>query len=117
MDRAAQLLTGFRILIFLRIEAVLKSLNPFVEKSLGPVLWGKVFRQFIEAGTDGYPKKSKRRLMVVNVAAYLIVLASLNYAVLYSVTDFHKYQLIVYANIFLLVLAMLVPFAHRPPLQ
>ena len=48
MDRAAQLLTGFRILIFLRIEAVLKSLNPFVEKSLGPVLWGKVFRQFIE---------------------------------------------------------------------
>ncbi|UCE62569.1 MAG: adenylate/guanylate cyclase domain-containing protein [Nitrospirota bacterium] len=47
------------------------------------------------------------------MAAYLIVLASLNYAVLYSTTDFNKYKLIVYANIFLLVLAMLVPFAHR----
>ena len=51
--------------------------------------------------------------MIVNVAAYLIVLASLNYAILYSTTDFNKYQLIIYANIFLLMLAMLVPFAHR----
>lgn len=92
---------------------MLKSLYTFVKKSLGSVPWAKAFRQLIEAGTEGYPKKTKRRLMIVNVAAYLIVLASLNYAVLYSVTDFHKYQLIVYANIFLLVLAMLVPFAHR----
>ena len=73
----------------------------------------KAATQLIEAGTEGYPKKTKRRLLIVNVAAYLIVLASLNYAVLYTVTDFSKYQLIVYANVFLMVLAMLVPFAHR----
>jgi adenylate cyclase len=92
---------------------VLKSPYPVVKRSLGLVLWPKALSQLIEAGTEGYPKKTKRRLMIVNVAAYLIVLASLNYAVLYSITDFNKYQLIVYANIFLLVLAMLVPFAHR----
>jgi adenylate cyclase len=92
---------------------VLKSPYPVVKRSLGLVPWPKALSQLIEAGTEGYPKKTKRRLMIVNVAAYLIVLASLNYAVLYSITDFNKYQLIVYANIFLLVLAMLVPFAHR----
>ncbi len=69
--------------------------------------------QLVEAGTEGYDKKTRRRLMIVNVAAYLIVLASLNYAVLYSVTDFFKYQIVVYANIFLLVLALLVPYTHR----
>ena len=97
----------------LRAEAVLKPLNPFVKKSLTLMPLAKPLSRLIEAGTEGYPKKTKRRLLIVNVAAYLIVLASLNYAVLYSVTDFNKYQLIVYANIFLMVLAMLVPFAHR----
>jgi adenylate cyclase len=77
------------------------------------VPWAKALGRLVEAGTEGYPKKTKRRLTIVNVAAYLIVLASLNYAVLYSITDFNKYQLIVYANIFLLVMATLVPFAHR----
>jgi adenylate cyclase len=96
-----------------RTEAVWKSPYPVVKKSLGLVPWAKAFSQLIEFGTEGYPKKAKRRLLIVNVAAYLIVLASLNYAVLYSVTDFHKYHLIVYANIFLLLLASLVPFAHR----
>lgn len=75
--------------------------------------WAKAVSRLIEAGTEGYPKKTKRRLLIVNVAAYLIVLASLNYAVLYSVTDFNKYQLIIYANVFGLAVAMLVPFAHR----
>jgi adenylate cyclase len=92
---------------------MLNSPNPVLKKSLGFVPWVKVFNQLIEAGTEGYPKKTKRRLMIVNVAAYLIVLASLNYAILYSLTDFHKYHLIEYANIFLMLLAMLVPFAHR----
>ena len=99
-------------MIFIRTEAVLNSPYPFVKKSLKLVPWTKAVSRLIEAGTEGYPKKTKRRLLIVNVAAYLIVLASLNYAVLYSVTDFNKYQLIVYANIFLLALAMLVPLGR-----
>ncbi len=92
---------------------MLKSSYPVVKKSLGLGSWVKAVSQLLEAGTEGYPKKTKRRLMIVNVAAYLIVLASLNYVVLYSMTDFYKYQLIVHANIFLTVVAMLVPFTHR----
>lgn len=85
---------------------------PFRRKE-GSRSFTQAISQLIEAGTEGYDKKTRRRLMIVNVAAYLIVLASLNYAVLYSVTDFFKYQIVVYANIFLMVVALLVPYTHR----
>ena len=97
----------------LRSKAVSQTPFPVLKKSLRRLPFARAFNRLIEAGTEGYPKKTKRRLLIVNVAAYLIVLASLNYAVLYSITDFSKYQLIIYANIFGLAMAMLVPFAHR----
>ena len=92
---------------------MVNSPYPQVKKPLEFAHWEKAVSRLVVAGTEGYPKKTKRRLMIVNVAAYLIVLASLNYVILYSFTNFDKYQLIVFANVFLMVVAMFVPFAHR----
>jgi len=96
-----------------RVCAVLKSQNFAKKFRLRKWSLTHELSKLIEAGTQGYPKKTKRRLMIVNVASYLIVLASLNYVILYAVTDFSKYSLIVFANIFLLVVALMVPFTHR----
>ncbi|MDA7946469.1 MAG: adenylate/guanylate cyclase domain-containing protein [Hyphomicrobiaceae bacterium] len=66
-----------------------------------------------ELGTRGYPVAVRRRLMIVNVTAYLIALFSLFYAGLFAVYDIGTYMPLVLANLLLMVIALLAPLAHR----
>ena len=66
-----------------------------------------------ELGTKGYPLPVRRRLMIVNVTAYLIALFSLFYAGLFAVYDLEKYWSLVLVNLLLVVVALLAPLAHR----
>lgn len=66
-----------------------------------------------EFGTQGYPPEVKRRLMILNMMAYLISVSTLIYAVQYSVLDFQKYLPVVLINVALVSLAVLIPLSHR----
>ena len=67
-----------------------------------------------EAGTQGYPPDTRRRLKIVNMIAYLIAITTLIYAIQQSIMDFHTFAPMIAASIVALVVtALLVPFAHR----
>lgn len=67
----------------------------------------------LSAGTAAYPAPVRQRLIIVNVLALLIFVASLNYALVYALTDFATYRLFVVFNLVLCALALLVPLGHR----
>ena len=67
----------------------------------------------LELGTGEYPKATKRRLVIVNLMAYLSIVASLNYAIVYASFDPVKYRAIVFVNIAIVFVLMVVPFLHR----
>ncbi|MGZ5914549.1 MAG: adenylate/guanylate cyclase domain-containing protein [Hyphomicrobium sp.] len=66
-----------------------------------------------EAGTQGYPPDTRRRLKILNMIAYLIAITTLIYAIQQSVQDFHTYAPMILLNLVLVVTVLLVPFAHR----
>jgi adenylate cyclase len=66
-----------------------------------------------EAGTQGYPPDTRRRLKIVNMIAYLIAITTLLYAIQQSMMDFHTFAPMIAINVALVVTALLVPFAHR----
>jgi adenylate cyclase len=69
--------------------------------------------RLVAAGTAGYPPEVQRRLKILNVIAYLIALATVIYAVQQASMDFEKLKPAIALNVALVVLALLVPFAHR----
>ena len=73
----------------------------------------KLLSRIGAAGTQGYPPDTQRRLKILNMIAMLIAITTLIYAVQQSIADFHKMMPIILINVFLAVLALLVPFAHR----
>lgn len=89
--------------------------SELVAEGRGAVLLkrAKWLKSLAEAGTEGYDKHTKRRLMITNVACYLIVLSTVNYALIYAFWDFHLYKLVIAANVFLALAALLVPLCHR----
>lgn len=66
-----------------------------------------------EAGTAGYPPDIKRRLMILNMIAYLIAISTLVYALQHVFMDFAKYKPIILINFALVSLGVLVPLFHR----
>jgi adenylate cyclase len=64
-------------------------------------------------GTERYPPKVRRRLQTLNAMAYLIVIASTIYALIYALDDFKTYYWIVLVNLALAAVGLCVPFAHR----
>jgi adenylate cyclase len=70
-------------------------------------------RRVAEAGTAGYPPDVKRRLKILNMVAYLIAITTLIYAIQLSFTDLSTYAPMVLLNVALVVMMLLVPFAHR----
>ena len=66
-----------------------------------------------QLGTAGYPPDIRRRLLIVNLIAYLIALTTAAYAVQQIQLDFQTYRPIVFINLGLLSIALLVPFMHR----
>lgn len=66
-----------------------------------------------EAGTDGYPPETKRRLMILNMIAYLIAVSTLVYFVQQTFLDYDRYWPIVYINLAIVIVMLAVPFVHR----
>jgi adenylate cyclase len=74
--------------------------------SLGPLT------RFVEAGTASYPRPVRRRLKIVNAMALLIAVFSAVYACVFAYHGMAYMPLIV-ANLLLVAVALLIPFAHR----
>ncbi|MCC7250572.1 MAG: adenylate/guanylate cyclase domain-containing protein [Hyphomicrobium sp.] len=66
-----------------------------------------------EAGTAGYPPETKRRLMILNMIAYLIVVTTAIYALQQTLLDYDRYWPIIYINLAIVVVMLAVPFMHR----
>src|SRR3954447_22927888 len=64
-------------------------------------------------GTERYPPKVRRRLQTLNAMAYLIVITSTIYALIYALEDFETYFWIVVVNLVLAAVGVCVPFSHR----
>jgi adenylate cyclase len=69
--------------------------------------------KYLAFGTEGYATETRRRLMVINFMAYLIVLAAVNYAVIFAAFGPVKYAPLILINIFHIFFALAVPFLHR----
>ncbi len=67
----------------------------------------------VAAGTQGYPSEVQRRLRVLNVVTYLIIIFTLVYIVQHSLLDFATYKPVIAVNLGLVGVALLVPLAHR----
>ncbi len=74
---------------------------------------GTILNRLAEAGTQGYPLEIKRRLMILNMIAYLVAASTLVYAIQHSFLDYEKYKPVIWINIALVGTALLVPFSHR----
>ena len=68
---------------------------------------------FAEFGTAGYSRPVRRRLAIVNVMALLIAAFSVIYAGVFAYYDAHTYRHLIVVNLLLMVVALLVPLAHR----
>ncbi len=64
-------------------------------------------------GTEGYPPETKRRLMILNMIAYLIAVSTFIYAMQHAFLNYTKYEPVVLINLALVVAVATVPFAHR----
>lgn len=69
--------------------------------------------RLVEAGTHGYPPDTKRRLMILNMIAYLIAITTFVYFLQQAVLDYDRYWPIVHINLAIVVIALIIPFTHR----
>jgi adenylate cyclase len=74
---------------------------------------GRGIGRLSEAGTAGYPPDVKRRLMILNLISYLIVVSTLVYAIQHALLDYETYKPIIWINLALVGTALTVPLAHR----
>lgn len=74
---------------------------------------GRIITRLSEAGTAGYPPDVKRRLMILNLISYLIVVSTLVYALQHAFLDYEKYKPVIWINVALVVAASFVPLSHR----
>jgi adenylate cyclase len=72
--------------------------------------WLRALARF---GTAGYPPDIQRRLVVMNLIAYLIALTTLGYSIQNTFMDFEKFAPVIYLNLALFFTALSVPFLHR----
>jgi adenylate cyclase len=72
-----------------------------------------LLRWLLDLGTAGYSLKERRRLNILNAMAALIVVSSAAYALSYALTDADAYRWVIAINLALVVMALLVPAAHR----
>ncbi len=74
---------------------------------------GRRIRQLAELGTAGYPPDVRRRLLILNLFAYLVAATTAGYAIQHVQLDFDTYKPLVFINVALLVMALTVPAMHR----
>jgi ribA/ribD-fused uncharacterized protein len=99
------------MLMRLRAELRRASARPAPERPL--FAWLGRFARLTELGTEGYPRNVRRRLAIVNVMAFMIAIFSAIYAVLFAAWGVEEYMPLVLVNAVLMVVALLVPLAHR----
>lgn len=79
--------------------------------------WWPTVRGFLkalaEAGTEGYPPDTKRRLMILNMISYLIAVTTAIYSVQNSFMDYERYRPVILLNTALFFVMLTVPFLHR----
>src|SRR5262249_33789731 len=63
-------------------------------------------------GTERYPPKVRRRLRILNAAAYLMAIFSAIFALSYALRDPGHYKLLIIINLSLVPFALAVPFLH-----
>ncbi|HYN00412.1 MAG TPA: adenylate/guanylate cyclase domain-containing protein [Aestuariivirgaceae bacterium] len=64
-------------------------------------------------GTQGYPARIRRRLKIMNVTAYVIVVFTLIYAVQQMFLDFETWKPVIFINLAMATVAATIPFLHR----
>jgi adenylate cyclase len=64
-------------------------------------------------GTAGYPPEVRRRLLILNLIAYLILITTLGYLLQYMASGDPAYRPVALINLALVGAAALVPLAHR----
>ncbi|MGD9785827.1 MAG: adenylate/guanylate cyclase domain-containing protein [Hyphomicrobiaceae bacterium] len=82
-----------------------------VKRWLGPI--GIFLGSIVEAGTSDYPIEVRRRLMILNLFAYFIVLVTVAFAVQYTLTEGPEYRPLVLINLAIAAVVALVPLTHR----
>lgn len=74
---------------------------------------GEALQQLAEAGTAGYPPETKRRLMILNMIAYLIATTTTIYTIQNIVMDFERFRYVIFINFALISIMLSVPLLHR----
>jgi adenylate cyclase len=77
------------------------------------VLWRRRLALLAGYGTAGYPPSVRRRLRIMNVAAYLIATFNLIYALQQLLLDFQTWKPVILINLVLAAIALSVPLLHR----
>lgn len=73
----------------------------------------RLVSRMLAYGTDTYAPNVARRLKILNGMAWLIVVTSLNYAIVFGVADIDRYLPFVWVNLALAGMGLAVPFMHR----
>ena len=74
---------------------------------------GHGLNRLAKAGTHGYPPDTQRRLMILNMIAYLIVVTTLIYALQQTFLDYDRFWPIIHINFAIVVIVAAVPLVHR----
>ncbi len=82
-------------------------LHPAIRRIADGLAW------LAELGTAGYPPDVRRRLMILNMIAYLIAITTAGYAFQHAALDFDTYRPVILINLALVLMALLVPLSHR----
>lgn len=89
--------------------------SPF-DRLIGParVQWFRQLGQkLLYLGTDGYDRKTRRRLGIMNVVAYALALATLSFSINQMSWDASIYWPAIVLNASIIPLLLITPFMHR----
>ena len=87
-------------------------LKGFLRSEYG-MLWRRRLQRLAEYGTAGYPPPVRRRLRIMNVAAYLIATFTLVYTIEQVILDYQTWKPVILINLVLIAVALTAPFLHR----
>ena len=116
----------FELLYFLKqtFEIELERLSELffvMQLSWAKKLWSSPFMVKLRTvaaylrdyGTEGYREDIARRLKILNVVCYLIAFFTFLYVIEHFNVDYELWKPVIWINLFLIVVALAVPFLHR----
>ena len=95
------------------LRTLVRELLARLSRSEAGATLSRVLHRLAVFGTEGYPPETKRRLMILNMIAYLIAVSTFIYAMQHAVLNYAKYEPVVLINLALVVAVAVVPFSHR----